>query len=1075
MKNFLKSKSLRVGVTIVTLVAFPLYTMDYFWGVKVQANNDKYLSLGNNVSNTIVTTNPSEKTSPVIQSGTVGESLLPPIVFNETDNSIIVNNWLHTMTFYKGTYGYNTISNTRDKILVYNEQWSLEYQQGSQWKPRGTPQSLSWQKIADDHYQVIRYYDDFIGTTWDVVYDIKSEQNTKITINIHSGSTAIYQLSWLIDGIAKTTYTNPNVNQVIYDEEIGFDWNDVYNSFGNITTYTEASSAQGRKLSVFFGVGNINSGDNLTVDPATVGTSTQPWATGNPYQHRIFYYNSLYWLFYSDGTNYVWRTSSDGTTWGDSNTYSSSYITPYNCMWWDDANSKACFARTNGGSANIYYRQGTLNADSSISWDSSEVQISTSASWEISLCKDSNGYPWVAYPTGLSTVSYKVVKATATNGSTWGSETELWSSSSSNGKGISIHPLTSGKMLAVLGATNAVLQSRTYNGVDTWASAINASSNNGDYAHSYSVVTDGDNAALVFQEATTHDVDFNYYNGSTWLGTDETVASSGDDAYHNCAIAKIDTGKYRVFYTTATQTISYIDRISGSWDESPTVISSSESAWGSHVSPTSVYSPVNDKLAVAYTSNTANPYSVRFALTDPPVSGTVETNPPSANTGAGWTDPTNAYDDDSDYAYITSGTPSASNTWGTYGFSIAGDITSVRVRYDAYSVGYAGSPTSYTRVPTSDISVSGWTKSTTYYYEMVDETSPGDGDYLIGTANGGYARFGSTISLPNGCTVSNVRLNFRAMDDSSGTNSMHASITVGGTNYDGSDVNPDGSSFTNYYTDWANNPKSGVAWTEADLEGTSGNALQNWGVEIPDANPDSRLSLIYLDITYTPATQYDDQIKVDVSWDGGSTWSDTHDTTLTGSQVTYWYDVTSATTWDSTKLNDSNLKVRALAYTVNNAEVVRLEYLPVEVTYTPSSFDISNTPSSKDFGIVAVSTTYYAKGSAPNNPVEDGDCTYTLTNNGDTACDIDAHVDDFTGGVGWNIGAPGENQARITIYYTGQNPASGLVLANTDQEVYDGLASTAHFHWDFKLETPTSVTDGVAKQTTLTLTAVAED
>jgi hypothetical protein len=138
---------------------------------------------------------------------------------------------------------------------------------------------------------------------------------------------------------------------------------------------------------------------------------------------------------------------------------------------------------------------------------------------------------------------------------------------------------------------------------------------------------------------------------------------------------------------------------------------------------------------------------------------------------------------------------------------------------------------------------------------------------------------------------------------------------------------------------------------------------------------------------------------------------------------------------------------------------------------------LTNDPNTKAFGIVAASSTYYADGSAPSNPVGDGDCTFTITNDGASTEDIDMKISDFTGGVGWNIvaGAPGSNEVRITAYYSGQNPASGLVLANTDAEFYDALAASATIKWDFKFETGSSFTDGVAKSATLTLTAVAED
>jgi len=138
-----------------------------------------------------------------------------------------------------------------------------------------------------------------------------------------------------------------------------------------------------------------------------------------------------------------------------------------------------------------------------------------------------------------------------------------------------------------------------------------------------------------------------------------------------------------------------------------------------------------------------------------------------------------------------------------------------------------------------------------------------------------------------------------------------------------------------------------------------------------------------------------------------------------------------------------------------------------------ASYDISNSPSSKAFGVVAANTTYYAYGSAPSNPVADGECTFTVTNNG-SQCDIDIHGHAFSGGVGWTLtsGAPGENTVRITAYYSGQNPASGIVVTISDQEFISALAASATKKWDFKLETGT-FTDGSQKTAVLTLTARA--
>jgi len=87
-------------------------------------------------------------------------------------------------------------------------------------------------------------------------------------------------------------------------------------------------------------------------------------------------------------------------------------------------------------------------------------------------------------------------------------------------------------------------------------------------------------------------------------------------------------------------------------------------------------------------------------------------------------------------------------------------------------------------------------------------------------------------------------------------------------------------------------------------------------------------------IRYDAKTAGNEQIRVQVSWDGGTTWSAQQTTTLTTTETTYWYDVTTATTWDLTKLNNTNFRVRVDAYTAGAASAVYLDWIPVEVTAT---------------------------------------------------------------------------------------------------------------------------------------------
>jgi hypothetical protein len=137
--------------------------------------------------------------------------------------------------------------------------------------------------------------------------------------------------------------------------------------------------------------------------------------------------------------------------------------------------------------------------------------------------------------------------------------------------------------------------------------------------------------------------------------------------------------------------------------------------------------------------------------------------------------------------------------------------------------------------------------------------------------------------------------------------------------------------------------------------------------------------------------------------------------------------------------------------------------------------DIGNTPTSKDFGIVDPSTTYYAYGSAPSNPVADGECTFTVSNNSSAAIDLSVNGTNFTGGSTWYLGSgsPDATHCRVTVYCSGQNPASGVVLSTTPQSLYSNLADAATLKWDFKLETPSFDPTSSDSQKTMTITLIA--
>lgn len=81
-------------------------------------------------------------------------------------------------------------------------------------------------------------------------------------------------------------------------------------------------------------------------------------------------------------------------------------------------------------------------------------------------------------------------------------------------------------------------------------------------------------------------------------------------------------------------------------------------------------------------------------------------------------------------------------------------------------------------------------------------------------------------------------------------------------------------------------------------------------------------------------------LRIDVSWNNGINWSTVQtDTTEPTSDTDTTFDVTSATTWNSSTLSDANFLVRVGAQrgNSNTAVTFSLDRIPVRVTYTPAA------------------------------------------------------------------------------------------------------------------------------------------
>jgi len=166
-----------------------------------------------------------------------------------------------------------------------------------------------------------------------------------------------------------------------------------------------------------------------------------------------------------------------------------------------------------------------------------------------------------------------------------------------------------------------------------------------------------------------------------------------------------------------------------------------------------------------------------------------------------------------------------------------------------------------TRNPTGDTSFTGtWTGSAGTRYQSVDD-HPDSGNPIAdglthGTATPGEGLFSfSVFDVPAGATAISLQVIYYDFKNASQACNIAARIRCNDTTgRDATSHNPgNGNANIALRTDnYANNPKSGAAWTVDDVNGVGTNGLTAFGVVSTDANPSITISSIIVQVTYTP-------------------------------------------------------------------------------------------------------------------------------------------------------------------------------------------------------------------------------
>jgi len=378
------------------------------------------------------------------------------------------------------------------------------------------------------------------------------------------------------------------------------------------------------------------------VAPVTVDNSTSDMAVMSPTQRKLFYAAGRFWLFYSDGADLVYKSSSDGLSWSAKSASLGTMASGDGLSAYFDG-TYVHYARSTGTKDEpLYYRRGVPIADGTIAWSAAE-QVAVAGVTGVhylhpSVSVDSSGHALISYhyekQSGLAGEGPCITKSGNADG-TWGSVPagfpyELTSASESEWY-TTVHGLTADK-IAVTFADHTNIKGvsvRTYDGAN-WNS-VQTTASDLQFGNGYSAVAEGDDVHIALLKTDTFDVLYCKYTYATnTLGSEYTLLTSAT-ASSRPSLASDSNNDLYCFWSGAPMAshIYYMRMISGVWDAGCTDwLTETDLTANGGVS--AFYDQGgSDCIGVAWETGAASPYDVRFAAVDTGVAPNQVPNQPA--------------------------------------------------------------------------------------------------------------------------------------------------------------------------------------------------------------------------------------------------------------------------------------------------------------------------------------------------------------------------------------------------------------------------------------------------------------
>jgi hypothetical protein len=238
------------------------------------------------------------------------------------------------------------------------------------------------------------------------------------------------------------------------------------------------------------------------------------------YQRKTFFADGYCWVFYCNGTHFLYTTSSDGLNWRTPTVLMLLSSASAVSLWY---NGEVHYALASGRIGEpVVYRKGEIMGNN-IVWSDQQIAIQGTTTYEYynGYCTvDSDGHPWVScmcYDGENHFWTAQVARANSTNGEIWGSPMQL-----SNGSFFPLRtcilPLPEARIYAI-SVSEVKVEGRLWNGTE-WQHVETITNQIPTQDYGYSAVTLNNEIHLALLQSMTNDILYyqRYANGS-WSET----------------------------------------------------------------------------------------------------------------------------------------------------------------------------------------------------------------------------------------------------------------------------------------------------------------------------------------------------------------------------------------------------------------------------------------------------------------------------------------------------------------------------------------------------------------------------